>query len=55
MRTALLLLAVAVAAVVGIECAQGHIELFHPVHNRVYSYQRIEGQNCPLYYRKELR
>ncbi|MGE4552048.1 MAG: hypothetical protein AB7D57_02990 [Desulfovibrionaceae bacterium] len=55
MRTALLLLAVACAAVVGIECAKGNLNLFEPVKNHVLAYKRIEGRNCPLYYSQELR
>ena len=55
MRTALLLLAVACAVVLGIECAKGNLQMFHKVENRVVMYKRIEGRNCPLYYSQEYR
>lgn len=50
MRTFVMLLAMAVAASLGIECAKGNLEWPSFSTHLPAVLKRQEGRNCPLYY-----
>lgn len=54
-KTGVLLLALALAAAVGIECVKGNVELFGKRNRLPDVMVRVEGRNCPLYYGKQIR
>ena len=53
MRTIAMLLVLAVAASLGIECAKGNIALPRLSSELPKMVKRQEGRNCPLYYLDE--